>query len=94
MNSSDDRWYGFPIRCLAIIIASPPLSFVRSGHVYPYGGSLRFFGLDGRSWSSASRAFTSVTSATAYRLRFDASGVNPSDGPGDHWRAYPIRCLA
>ena len=94
MNSSDDRWYGFPLRCLAIIIASPPLSFVRSGHVDLYSGSLRAFGLNGYGWSSASRTFTSVTSATAYNLDFNASGVRPSGGPHNRWFGFPIRCQA
>ena len=94
MNSSDDRWYGFPLRCLAIIIASPPLSFVRSGHVDLYSGSLRAFGLNGYGWSSASRAFDQVTSATAYFLNFNASGVGPSGGPDHRWNSFPIRCQA
>ena len=62
-------------------IASPPLSFVRSGFVILDYGSLRYFGIYGYGWSSASRAFTSVTSATAYFLDFNASGVYPSYGP-------------
>ena len=75
-------------------IASPPLSFVRSGHVGLGDGSLRGFGLDGYGWSSASGAFPSVTSATAYYLYFGASGVYPSRGPGGRWNGFPIRCLA
>ena len=75
-------------------IASPPLSFVRSGFVDLYYGSLRAFGIYGYGWSSSSVAFTSVTSATAYGLHFNASGVYPSYGPDARWLAFPIRCLA
>ena len=42
-------------------IASPPLSFVRSGFVILDYGSLRYFGINGYGWSSASRAFTRRT---------------------------------
>ena len=73
-------------------IASPPLSFVRSGFVILDYGSLRYFGINGYGWSSASQAFTSVTSATAYYLGFGASGVHPSDGPDNRWDGFPIRC--
>ena len=66
-------------------------SFVRSGNIDLSYGSLRVFGLDGYGWSSASGAFDQVTSATAYRLRFNASGVYPSDGPSYRWYSYPIR---
>ena len=66
-------------------------SFVRSGRVDLHDGSLRHVGVYGYGWSSASGAFTSVTSATAYRLRFNASGVYPSDGPSYRWYSYPIR---
>ena len=74
-------------------IASPPLSFVRSGFVILDYGSLRYFGINGYGWSSASQAFTSVTSATAYRLGFSASSVYPSDGPSNRWYGFPLRCL-
>ena len=73
-------------------IASPPLSFVRSGLVNLYHGSLRHFGLNGYGWPSASRAFDQVTSATAYFLFFNASDVNPSRGPDSRWLGFPIRC--
>ena len=75
-------------------IASSPLSFVRSGGVNLSYGSLRGFGFDGYGWSSISVAFTSVTSATAYYLNFNASGVYPSHGPYARWGGFPIRCLA
>ena len=70
------------------------LSFVRSGLVDLDYGSLRLFGVYGYGWSSASWAFTSVTSATAYLLGFYASGVAPSYGPDHRWHGFPIRCLA
>ena len=75
-------------------IASPPLSFVRSGFVDLYYGSLRAFGIYGYGWSSSSVAFTSVTSATAYYLGFNASGIGSSHGPNARWVGFPIRCLA
>ena len=75
-------------------LASPPLSFVRSGNVGLNLGALRYFDLYGYGWSSASQAFSSVTSATAYDLGFNASGVLPSNGPGNRWNGFPLRCLA
>ena len=69
-------------------------SFVRSGIVLLSHGSLRNFGINGYGWSSASRAFSSITSATTYYLDFNASGVNPSYGPDHRWYGFPIRCLA
>ncbi len=75
-------------------IASPPLSFVRSGGVNLSYGSLRGFGFDGYGWSSISVAFTSVTSATAYDLHLNASGIGSSHGPNARWVGFPIRCLA
>ena len=75
-------------------IASPPLSFVRSGVVYLGRGALRYFGVTGYGWSLISVAFTSVTSAAAYYLDFHASGVGPSYGPNSRWHGFPIRCLA
>ena len=66
-------------------------SFVRSGIVTLSIGSLRYFGIYGYDWSSISVAFTSVTSATAHTLSFDASGVNPSGGPDFRWTGFPIR---
>ena len=67
-------------------------SFVRSGIVLLSHGSLRNFGINGYGWSSASRAFTSVTSATACNLGLNASGVAPSNGPNFRWFGFPIRC--
>ena len=75
-------------------IASPPLSFVRSGLVILGNGALRYFGVNGYGWSLISVAFTSVTSAAAYYLDFHASGVGPSYGPNSRWHGFPIRCLA
>ena len=65
--------------------------FVRSGYANLYDGSLRYFGVSGCGWSSISVAFTSVTSATAYLLAFNASGVYPSYGPNARWVGFPIR---
>ena len=39
-------------------------------------------------------AFTSVTSATAYPLHFNESGVYPSHGPRARWDGFPICCKA
>ena len=66
-------------------------SFVRSGLVDLYRGSLRDFGFNGYGWSSSSVAFSSVTSATTYHLTFNASGVNPSSGPDNRYYGFPIR---
>ena len=74
-------------------IASPPLSFVRSGFVGLGSGFLGGFDAS-YGWSSLSVVFTSVTSATACNLGLNASGVAPSNGPNFRWFGFPIRCLA
>ena len=68
--------------------------FVRSGNVNLNNGFLRNAGINGYDWSSMAAAFTSSTSATAYNLNFNASGLNPSNGPNNRWNGFPVRCLA
>ena len=82
----------FILLFLLQFVSKFPLSFVRSGFVDLNNGSLRRFALNGYGWSSISVAFTSVTSATAYHLVFNASGVYPSYGPYDRRNGFPIRC--
>ena len=84
----------FILLFLLQFVSKFPLSFVRSGYVHLGYGSLRGFGFDGYDWSSLSVAFTSVTSATAYDLGLNESGVYPSHGPNARWDGFPIRCLA
>ena len=74
-------------------IASPPLSFVRSGHVALDTSSLRLFGSNNYNWSSSAVEFEQVTSATAHHLDVNASYVYPSRGPNNRWFGFPIRCL-
>ena len=72
------------------------VGFVRSGNVYLPGRSgvtLLDAGINGNGWSSRAAAYTSSTSATAYNLGFNASTVNPSNGPNNRWNGFPLRCL-
>ena len=85
------RSSGFPIRCLAIIIASPPLSFVRSGYTALNQGTIRNLDYRSYAWAMSTSSFTSITSAVTYSLNFYTKGVYTSDGPYDRWRGLPIR---
>lgn len=68
--------------------------FVRSGGIYfddgtvggPHSGGM---GDTGRFWSSRGGAATD-----AYVLYFDATIVNPSNGPNNHYVGFPLRCLS
>ncbi len=55
---------------------------VRSGYVGIHNGRLGYASLNGYDWSRDALAYSSpvgVHTAGAYHLRFDASGVYPSD---------------
>ncbi len=73
-----------------------PLYFVRSGYVDPpvTAGTFRYAGQWGYDWSSRAAAYTSSTSASAYNLGFNATGVNPSGGPNNRHYAFSLRCLS
>ena len=68
------------------------LYFVRSGWVSLNNSALGRFGRNGFGWSRSSVAYSSATSATAYNLDFNPSGVNPSPNNG-RWAGFPVRCL-
>ena len=69
-------------------IARSPLYFVRSGHVYPGGPSLNEPGISSHYWSSTPRS-----SAPAYSLTFNSTGVYPS-GSYVRYLGFSLRCLA
>ena len=75
-------------------IASPPLSFVRSGVINSRFSSLRYAGIASFGWESAAGPFTSVSSTDAYYSNFDDSKVHLSNGPHGRITGFPIRCLA
>jgi len=56
-------------------------------------GSVRSSGLDARGWSRTGVGYASATSATAYNLNANASGVNPSNGPNNRYNGFPVRPL-
>ena len=56
-----------------------------------YYGSVRSFGIVARGWSRTGVGYASATSATAYNLNANASGVNPSNGPNNRWNGFPVR---
>ena len=74
-------------------IAREPLYFVRSGSVTLDYGALRGYGESGWGWSRSAVAYGSAASANAYPLYFNPSVVNPSYGPYNRWRGFPVRCL-
>ncbi len=70
--------------------------FVRSGYMHLPGNdgfTYRLAGLNADYWSSLASDYTSVTSATAYRLVFHTS-VERSYGPRSRWHGFPLRCLS
>lgn len=76
------------LRCLSV----SEDGFVRSGRVAltVAAGNFGNAGNNGNYWSSR----TSPSSASlSYNLNFNASGVNPSNGPTERWRGYSLRCL-
>ena len=60
--------------------------FVRSGNVNMGNGFLRNAGINGNYWSRSG-----VASTTAYNLNFNASGVNPSNGPNNRYNGFSLR---
>ena len=72
--------------------------FVRSGYVDPpvTAGTFRYAGQWGYDWSSrgSSTRFDGVATPSAYYLRFSATGVSPSDGPGNRYAGFSLRCLS
>ncbi len=76
-----DNYDIFPRRCRI---------FVRSGYVNlpNTAGTLRNAGINADYWSSRADAATN-----AYNLNFNATAVNPSNGPNNRWHGFPLRCL-
>lgn len=62
-----------------MVLVSPDCRFVRSGIINVNTGRLRNAGINQDVWSSRASEFTSETSAKAYYLTFNATGVNPSN---------------
>ena len=69
-----------------------PLYFVRSGNIALNTGAMRSFGFDGNGWFRSATTYSSPTSASAYFLVFDPSGVYPSNYY-NRWSVFPVRCL-
>ncbi len=93
-----NRWGGFPVRCLVILVLVcvgelEPLYFVRSGNVDLNNGSLRFSGGVGYDWSRSAVAYSSATSASSYWFDFNSSVSRPSTGPFNRYFGFPVRCL-
>ena len=70
-------------------IAQQPLFFVRSGYLNPNGPYLYYTGNLAYYWSSTPYS----DGTTAYYLRFNNSGVTPSDYNGRLY-GFSLRCLA
>lgn len=56
-----------------------------------YYGSVRSFGIVARGWSRTGVDYASATSATAYGLYANASGVYPSNGPNYRYYGFPAQ---
>ena len=76
-------------------IAAAPLYFVRSGDLNPNDGKSWNAGLYGYWWSSrgSSTRYDGVATPSAYNLNFNATGVNPSNGPNNRYNGFSLRCL-
>jgi hypothetical protein len=69
---------------------------VRSGNfnLTISAGTFRNAGHEGNWWSS--RGADNVWGSAGlggYNLNFNATGVNPSNGPTNRWIGFPLRCL-
>ena len=102
------RWNGFPVRlfrrgsvpifilCRFLVQGQeikPAPAFVRSGNIGLNYSSLRYLGRNGFVWSSINITYSTSTSATAYLLSFNISGINTSGGLNNRWDGLPVRCL-
>lgn len=73
--------------------------FVRSGYINlpgVSGATYRNAGINGYDWSSRGSATRHDGAAipSGYNLGFNATGVNPSNGPNERWHGFPLRCLS
>ena len=68
---------------------------VRSGNLNPNDGKSWNAGQNGYWWSSrgSSTRYDGVTTPSAYNLNFNATGVNPSNGPNNRYNGFSLRCL-
>ena len=64
---------------------------MRSGDVDIGDGRLRYSGINGYDWPStaSSRLYNDSAVPSAYYLRFNATGVYPSNGPYFRWNGFP-----
>ena len=74
------------------------VGFVRSGNVNlpgVSGATFRNAGINGYGWSSRGSSTRNDGAAipSGYNLEFNATGVNPSNGPNERWHGFPLRCL-
>ena len=74
-------------------MANSPLYFVRSGWIGINIGALMSIGDFSYIWSSMAAIYSSVASARAYNLGFNAISTYPSGGPNNRWSDFPLRCL-
>lgn len=87
------RHWGRP----SVVNIRSALFFVRSGSVYlpNTAGTFGYAGHSADYWSSrgSSTRYDGVTTPSAYNLNFNATGVNPSNGPNNRYNGFPLRCL-
>ena len=69
---------------------------MRSGNLNPADGKFWNAGVYGYYWSSrgSSTRYDGVATPSAYNLNFNATGVNPSNGPNNRYNGFSLRCLA
>ncbi len=87
----EEKFYGF---CFSLPSHEKCVlsGFVRSGRVDLGTGALRVFGYVGYGWSRTASTYSSPSSANAYYLDFNPSGVTPSSND-IRWYGFPVRCL-
>ncbi len=68
---------------------------MRSGNLNPADGKSWNAGQNGYWWSSrgSSTRYDGVSTPSAYNLNFNATGVNPSNGPNNRFNGFSLRCL-
>ena len=93
-----NRWGGFPVRCLVILVLVcvgelEPLYFVRSGDLRLDLGVLWRMGLRGVLWANTASSYILPTYVTTYHIDISASGILTSGGPTARHEGFPVRCL-
>ncbi len=93
----NNRYYGYPIRCLVILVLVcvgelEPLYFVRSGGQDLSVGTLRNAGINNVQWSNISSHYTNLNQSRSYSCAIVELQTMPSN-TNERQVGFPVRCL-